>query len=174
MEFQNKINFIGFFCIFVIFVSVIILFFPSMNIKIDIQTLIYLCFSGIIGLFCLAIVISILYYLFIDPFISGIFWEFMRIIILLFFSWYFIIHLCIYFIKNRNNLISSEFVKGFLDPNKCFQSSPFCIGLLIFGNLDRTTDMKSSWNIFYLGDKIQMFVKWIRDKLMNSKNKYII
>jgi hypothetical protein len=66
---------------------------------------------------------------------------------------------------------------GFLDPNICLQSSSFCIGLLIFGNLDRTTDVKSGLNIFYFGERIKIFVKWIREKMtelkknMDSKKK---
>lgn len=170
----TKIKIFGFFFILAIFISVVIIFFPSFNISPnDIPSIsiwiIYICFFGTIGLICLAILIIILYSLFIDPFISRIFLEIIYIIIIICFSWYIIIHLCYYFFKNWNNLRSSEFWGGFLDLKICLQSSSFCIGLLTFGNLDRTIDIKSGLNIFYFGERIRTFVKWIREKMMDLK-----
>lgn len=166
------------FIYFIIFIAVFIsiLFLRCASIKtsnkksIDIKdipevltTIIYILFNGILTIFSLAIFAIVIYYIFIDPFISSIFWTLLHIILILCFSWYFVIHLCIYFMKNSEKVMTIDFWKGFFNSEKCLQSSSFCQGLLL-GNIDSVPDKMSDINVYSIRENLIIFVTWITNK----------
>jgi hypothetical protein len=127
-------------------------------------TIIYILFNGLLTLFGLAILLIVIYFIFIDPFISSIFWTLVHILLILFFSWFFVIHLCIYFFKNAEKVSTIDFWKGFLNSEKCLQSSSFCQGLLL-GNIDSITNKMSDINVYSIREKLITFVTWIKNTI---------
>ena len=133
-------TFIYFTLFIVVFVSILFLTFSTItpnnkSIKVQsmsefITSIIYLLYYGVLGVISLAIIGIIIYYICIDPFISGIFWTLIHIFLILCCSWYFLLHILFYICQNLDKIVTIDFWKGLITSDKCLQSSSFCRWLL--------------------------------------------
>ena len=95
-----------------------------------VTSIIYIFYYGLLGSIGLAIIGIIIYYIYIDPFVSDIFWALIHIFLIVCFSWYFLLHILFYICRNLDKIVTIEFWKGLITSEKCLQSSSFCRWLL--------------------------------------------